>query len=74
MESRVTYAVYPERENLVRFVDGDAELYCPTKDGEDKWMPMPHLNEIRYGLGDAVWYDEISEEEAGEWMDRIKNG
>ena len=48
--------------------------YCPTKDGEDKWVPMPHLNEIRYGLGDAVWYDESSEEEAGEWMDRIKNG
>jgi len=74
MASNVAYAVYPERGNLVRFSEGKAELYCPTKDGRDNWVPMPHLNEIRYGLGDAVWYDEIDEAEAKEWMEKIKRG
>lgn len=74
MANGVFYAVYPERMRLVRFRDGIAELYCPTKDGKDNWVICQHLNEIRYGLGDAIWYDEIDEDEAREWMDRIKNG
>ena len=67
------YAVWPERGNLVRFTDNDAELYCPTASGEDAWVSMPHLNELRYGRGNAVWYDEISEEAARQWMDKLRN-
>lgn len=72
MNEKAAYAVWPERGNLVRFTDDDAELYCPTKDGKDQWISIPHLNEIRYGLGNAVWYDEIDETEAKEWMRRIR--
>ena len=72
MVSKVAYAVYPERGNLVRFYGDKAELYCPTKDGKDNWVAMPHLNEIRYGLGDAVFYDEIDENEARAWMEKLK--
>ena len=74
MTSRVFYAVSPEKRNLVRFTDKGAELYCPTNDGKDNWVSMPHLNEIRYGLGDSVWYDSVDENEAREWMEKFKRG
>jgi hypothetical protein len=74
MTNKVSYAVWPERGNLVRFSGGKAELYCPNAKGEDGWVEMPHLNEIRYGLGNAVYYDEIDEREARAWMDKLRNG
>ncbi len=73
MDETIGYAVWPERGNLVRFIGGNAELYCPTAKGEDNWVSMPHLNEIRYGLGNAVFYDEIDEKEAKAWMDKLRN-
>ena len=74
MVRSVAYAVCPEKGNLVRFIGGNAELYCPTKEGKENWVSMPHLNEIRYGLGDAAFYDEIDEKEAKAWMEKLKNG
>ena len=71
-ESKVIYAVWPERGNLVRFKNGDAELFCPTKEGKDNWVSMPHLNEIRAGFGNSIWYDFIDETEAKNWMERIR--
>jgi len=56
----------------VRFTKNDTELYCPTANGEDEWIMIPHLNEIRFGLGNAVWYDDISESEAKQWMEKLK--
>lgn len=69
----IGYAVWPERRRLVRFIDDTAEIYCAAPKG-DEWIPAPHLNEIRYGLGDSVWYDDIDEKEASEWMKKIRNG
>ena len=56
----------------MRFTKNDTELYCPTANGEDEWIMIPHLNEIRFGLGNAVWYDDISESEAKQWMEKLK--
>ena len=70
MAEKVWYAVWPERENLVRFTGSRAELYCPNR--PEEWVDMPHLNDIRYGWGNADWYEHISEEEAKEWMERIR--
>ena len=69
---KVIYKVWPERGNLVRFTGGKAELYCPDDKGNDDWVEMPHLNEIRYGYGNAVWYDSIDGGVAKAWMERIK--
>lgn len=71
-EERMSYQVWPERMNLVRFTEDKAELYCPDKNGNDGWVEMTHLNEIRYGYGNAVWYDEIDENEAKVWMKKIR--
>lgn len=72
MVEKVFYAIWPERGNLVRFTGGNAELFCPTKDGKDNWVSMPHLNEIRTGFGNSIWYDFIDEAEAKEWMVKIQ--
>ena len=75
MTEKVWYSVWPERGNLVRFTESKAELYCPGADGSENWVGMPHLNEIRYGLGNAVWYDEVkSGEELKYWMKKIREG
>ena len=72
MAGKVFYAVWPERENLVRFTGTKAELFCPNR--PEEWVEMPHLNEIRTGDGNSIWYDFIEEAEAKKWMDKIRNG
>ena len=71
MANEVLYAVSEEKGNLVRFTGRKAELYCPNM--PNVWVEMPHLNEIRTGFGDSIWYDFISEEEAKDWMEKFKN-
>lgn len=69
--AEVWYEVWPERRRLVRFVGDRAEIYCAAPNG-DEWMPANHLNEIRYGRGDSIWYDTIDEREAKEWMKKFR--
>lgn len=69
-KENVWYSIWPERRNLVRFTGSKAELFCPNR--PEKWVEMPHLNDIRYGTGNSVWYeDDIGEEKAKEWMEII---
>ena len=49
---------------LIRLGAFTAEIF--TANGE--WIDSPYLNDIRYGYGPFMDYDDISEEEAMEIM------
>ena len=48
--------------SLIRLGDTSAEVF--TANG--KWIDSPRLNDIRYGKGPFMEYDDISEAEAAE--------
>lgn len=68
--SKYSYAIWEERDNLIRFSPEKVELFCPSK--PEEWVAMPHLEELRYGGGNFVWYDDITEEEAMQYKERIR--
>jgi hypothetical protein len=70
MKQHYQYQVWPERRMLIRLSSECTELFCPCKDVE--WQRAPHLDAIRYGGGDFVWYQSISEAEAMQYMDAFR--
>ena len=71
MEERYEYQVWPERRMLIRISSNCVELFCPGKEME--WQRAPHLDAIRYGGGDFVWYRPVSETEATQYMDSFRS-
>lgn len=70
MEKHYEYQVWPERRMLVRLSTDGAEMFCPCRDVE--WQSAPHLDAIRFGGGDFVWYQPVSEAEALRYMDTFR--
>lgn len=59
---KYSYMVNRDTEpiSLIRLGDKTAEVF--TANG--KWIESPRLNEIRYGKGPFMEYDDVSEAEA----------
>jgi hypothetical protein len=57
------------KPDLVRNVNGVFERYDPGVPG--KWKGSRFLDEFAWGGGDFVWYDDISEQKAREYMAEI---
>ena len=55
---------------LIRYRNGEVETFDPSVAGE--WRRSPTKDSILYGGGDFVWYDDITEEEAMKYADRIR--
>ena len=52
---------------LIRYHNGEVETFRP-----DGWERTPGKDSILNGGGDFVWYDDISEEEAVNYMKQIR--
>ncbi len=59
------------RPVLVRVGDDNVYEKFSARDGE-KWDGSKFLDALAYGSGDWVWYDDICEEEANEYMQKIR--
>ena len=55
---------------LIRYANGAVETFSPSTPGE--WRRTPIKDNILNGGGDFVWYDDITEEEAMKYADRIR--
>lgn len=55
---------------LIRYKYGQVETFDPSEPGE--WRRSPTKDSILAGGGDFVWYDDITEEKAMEYMDKIR--
>ena len=53
---------------LGSFAKMEADIYAYP----GVWKDMPHLNDIRFGLGRSLDYDDVSEKEAMEIMKRLQ--
>ena len=71
MKNDYEYQVWPERKILIRLSSKCTEIFCPGKDEE--WQAAPHLDSIRSGGGDFVWYRPVSEKEAEQYMEQFSN-
>lgn len=67
---KYSYEVWPESNELVRFSKEKVELFCPND--SEEWQALPHLEAMRYGGGNSVWFDPISEEEAKKYMVKFR--
>ena len=54
------------KPDLVRNINGVYERYDPRV--PEKWKGSKFLDALAWGGGDFVWYDDISESKAKEYM------
>ena len=57
--------------DLVRARGGVFERYTPEE--ETEWSRSKFLDSFAWGGGDFVWYDNITEEKAKEYMEKIRS-
>ncbi len=57
------------KPDLVRYANGTFERYDPRV--PEKWKGSRSLDAFAWGGGDFVWFDEISEADAKEYMKKI---
>lgn len=71
-ERNYGYSVRTDFETpiLIRYKYGQVETFDPRVPGE--WRRTPGKDNILIGGGDFVWYDDITEEKAMEYMDKIR--
>lgn len=55
---------------LIRSRHGAVETFDPSEPNE--WRRSPVKDNILSGGGDWVWYDDITEEEAAKYADKIR--
>lgn len=58
-----------KKPDLVRADDDGFKRYDPRT--QEKWTGSKFLDAFAWGGGDWIWYDDVSEDEAKEYMKQI---